>query len=141
MLPTKACPVVLRAAAGGTELLVFRHPRAGVQLVKGTIESGESAREAAVRELAEEAGLLKAVPGKSLGVWESRQDGQVWEFFEMDAGADLPDAWLHRAPDDGGLEFSFSWHPLHEQPGPDWHPVFVRALEFVRSSLRSEETS
>jgi 8-oxo-dGTP pyrophosphatase MutT (NUDIX family) len=137
MLPTKACPVVLRPAPGGTELLVFRHPRAGVQLVKGTIEPGESAGGAAVRELAEEAGLLDAVPRKSLGVWRSGQDDQVWEFFEMDAGADLPDAWLHRAPDDGGLEFAFSWHPLREQPGPDWHPVFVRALAFVRSSLGS----
>lgn len=137
MLPTKACPVVLRPASSGSELLVFRHPLAGVQLVKGTIEPGESPSITAVRELAEEAGLPNASATRSLGVWQSGYNDQVWEFFEMDAGADLPDAWLHQAPDDGGLEFAFSWHPLREQPGPDWHPVFVRALAFVRSSLGS----
>ncbi len=139
MLPTKACPVVLRAAPGGTEVLVFRHPRAGVQLVKGTIEPGESPGITAVRELAEEAGLLNATPTRSLGLWRSGYDDQVWEFFEMDPAVELPDAWLHHAADDGGHEFAFYWHPLHAQPGADWHPVFVGALAFIRASLGSEQ--
>lgn len=37
-------------------LLVFRHPMAGVQLPKGTVERGESTIDAAVREVWEETG-------------------------------------------------------------------------------------
>lgn len=43
------------------ELLVFRHdnPTAGIQVPAGTIEPGESPREAVLREVAEEAGLTE----------------------------------------------------------------------------------
>ncbi len=55
----KACPVVLRgAAAGRVDVLVFRHPLAGTQLVKGTIEAAEVIQRAAERELLEESGLV-----------------------------------------------------------------------------------
>ena len=36
---------------GGTEVLVIEHPLAGIQLVKGTVEQGESVNDAAAREL------------------------------------------------------------------------------------------
>ena len=35
----------------GSRILVFRHPSAGIQLIKGTIEPGECASDAALREL------------------------------------------------------------------------------------------
>ena len=36
---------------------MFRHPLAGIQLVKGTVEPSESPEDAARRELFEESGL------------------------------------------------------------------------------------
>jgi 8-oxo-dGTP pyrophosphatase MutT (NUDIX family) len=56
--PRKACPVIVRRTAGGVEILAFRHPKAGCQLVKGTIEPAESVRRAAERELQEESGII-----------------------------------------------------------------------------------
>lgn len=131
MHPTKACPVVVREGESGDEILVFRHPLAGVQLVKGTIESGESAAAAAVRELAEESGV-SAKCGTSLGVWDSGYEGQVWAFFEMEAELALPSGWQHHAAADGGHDFRFFWHSLSEPPGHDWHPLFADALEFIK---------
>ena len=56
MIPNKVCPLVFRDRAL-TLLLAFRHPLEGIQLVKGTIESGEQPPEAAPRELEEESGI------------------------------------------------------------------------------------
>ena len=55
--PRKACPVVLRRTADRIEILAFRHPLAGCQLVKGTIEVEETIQHAAERELHEETGV------------------------------------------------------------------------------------
>lgn len=54
---TKACPVVVRQKQGCLEILAFRHPIAGCQLVKGSIEAGEDAGRAALRELCQDAGI------------------------------------------------------------------------------------
>ncbi|MFT3757807.1 NUDIX domain-containing protein [Thauera sp.] len=56
MKPTKSCPVLLRRD-GEVGILAFQHPIAGFQIVKGSIEEGESPEEAAIRELAEESGV------------------------------------------------------------------------------------
>jgi 8-oxo-dGTP pyrophosphatase MutT (NUDIX family) len=61
LLATKACPVVVRIIDGMEHLLVFNHPLAGYQRVKGTIELGERPSHAAVRELAEESGIRNAL--------------------------------------------------------------------------------
>lgn len=42
----------------GAELLLFRHPEAGIQLPAGTVEEGESLEAAVCREAEEESGLL-----------------------------------------------------------------------------------
>ena len=47
----KIVPVVLRHQQQGLEILAFRHPLAGTQLVKGTIEQDEKHEQAAVRGL------------------------------------------------------------------------------------------
>ena len=60
LLATKACPVVAQIIDGMEHLLVFKHPLAGYQLVKGTIELGERPSHAAVRELDEESGIRNA---------------------------------------------------------------------------------
>ena len=72
MSPNKACPVILSCIAG-PRILLFRHPLAGVQLVKGTIESGETPAEAALRELSEEAGIDDASIVSDLGCWNAGQ--------------------------------------------------------------------
>jgi ADP-ribose pyrophosphatase YjhB (NUDIX family) len=56
--PRKACPVVFRKKAGLMEILAFRHPIAGYQLVKGTININEGIEQAAERELLEESVLV-----------------------------------------------------------------------------------
>lgn len=130
----KACAVVLRGGGPDTEILVFRHPLAGVQLVKGSVEPGEAAADATMRELGEEAGITgRAVLG-SLGVSETIAAGQVWHFFRFD-GAGLPERWMHRCADDGGHDFAFFWHRLADAPGDDWYPIFMAALAHVRAQL------
>jgi len=51
----------------GSELLVFHHPTAGVQVPAGTVETGETLEEALVRELFEETGLHATGGIKHLG--------------------------------------------------------------------------
>lgn len=123
----KACPVVLRLR-GGVEVLAFRHPKAGTQFVKGTIEAGETPERAAVRELEEEAGIAGA---RVTGRFPSLEIGlDTWHFVRVQTH-DLPEHWLHHCADDGGHEFAFFWHRLDEAPGEDWHESFKRALRHI----------
>lgn len=131
MTPAKAVPVVLRQR-GEVEVLAFRHPLAGNQLVKGTIEPDETAEAGALRELAEESGISN---GRASGRFGSDTiGGTVWHFVRV-AVADLPDAWSFRTGDDGGHDFAFFWHPLSGAEGADWHPDFRRALAFIRDAV------
>lgn len=136
MRANKACPVVLRHSTE-LEILAFRHPLAGLQLVKGTVEAGESTATAAVRELAEEAGLQAGESG-CLGLWHSGFCGQVWAFHECRVPAPLPESWSHFTADDGGHRFEFFWQPLASLPSEQWHPLFQGALGFLRQRLLGE---
>src|SRR5262245_62334075 len=49
------------------ELLVFRHPSAGIQLPAGTVEPGEAIEVAVVREVQEETGLSRVTLLRHLG--------------------------------------------------------------------------
>jgi len=60
----KVCPVVHQQVDGVLEVLAFRHPSAGNQFVKGTIEDGEPPPTAALRELREESGNRGRFPGE-----------------------------------------------------------------------------
>jgi 8-oxo-dGTP pyrophosphatase MutT (NUDIX family) len=131
MLPNKACPVVVRRRASRNELLVLRHPLAGVQLVKGTIEPGEDPGAAALRELAEEAGILSATLGRHLGTWNTGHEGQVWALFEIWPASPPPDRWQHFTSDGGGHWFAFFWHPVDEPTTEAWHPLFRSALDYI----------
>lgn len=130
----KACPVLLREKRGRREILAFRHPTAGLQIVKGTIEPGESPDAAALRELAEESGVTDAHIVGELGRSSDIADGQEWVFYHCAAG-EQPVRWIYAAPDDGGQVLSFFWHPLEDEPDEQWHPVFVRALAFIRGAV------
>ena len=130
----KACPVVLRNTKHSKEILVFRHPLAGIQLVKGTVEKEESIPDAALRELKEESGIRAASIIRNLGSWQATDNEQTWHFFICEVPK-LPNTWKHFTKDDGGHEFSFFWHPLKEPTSSEWHPIFVKALRFIKSHI------
>ncbi|OCK54750.1 NUDIX domain-containing protein [Bradyrhizobium sp. LMTR 3] len=127
--PRKACPVVVRRIAGELEILAFRHPLAGCQLVKGTMEVGETVERSAERELLEESGVVGAA-GNYLGTVQMSEPEQEWHFVVCDVGK-LPETWTHRTSDGGGLDFEFFWYPLGQKPNDSWHPIFGRALAFI----------
>lgn len=131
MLVDKAVPILLREKDGQQEILVFEHPLAGRQLVKGTIEAGESGEEAAVRELFEESGLDGVSQTIFLGTEEYTDIGQRWHFFLCHLGFEPAEAWDHYTEDGGGLTFNFLWQPL-DRPihNPDGE-VFEQARQFV----------
>ena len=135
MRTPKAVPIVLRGSGEALEVLVFAHPQAGVQVVKGTVEPGESVNEAASRELAEESGVVDARCARDLGTWEQCPSGQVWYFREMSVHQRLPESWEHFTSDGGGHTFRFSWHRLSGPPPAACHPVFVAALAFLRAQV------
>lgn len=130
----KACPVVVREFEGNIEVLAFKHPIAGNQLVKGTIENGESLHFACARELREESGLVgKAI--RDLGVWHTGFENQVWGFCLMSIERPLENHWSHFTTDGGGLVFNFFWQPLNQKLTGEWHALFRDAMSFVRSKL------
>ncbi len=63
----KVTAFVTRGEGPERELLVFRHPRAGIQLPAGTVERGESIEAAVLREAEEETGLTGIVIIAALG--------------------------------------------------------------------------
>ncbi len=126
----KVCPVVRRA--DGT-VLAFRHPLAGLQFVKGTVEPGEDIRSAATRELHEESGLT-LTPQSDLGFSDAIIPGDTWHFWLM-ASADHLDTWDHACADDGGHIFSFFWQDL-TPPLPDaFAASFQRAAAHMRKAF------
>jgi ADP-ribose pyrophosphatase YjhB (NUDIX family) len=103
--PRKACPVVIRRTTGDVEILAFRHPTAGCQLAKGTIEPAESIERAAERELFEESGLVGHAV-EYLGAVQVIGPDQEWHFVlcEVEGRIDpegehrigpLPETWTH----------------------------------------------
>ncbi|MFO1396506.1 MAG: NUDIX domain-containing protein [Burkholderiales bacterium] len=135
MLANKVCPVIFRRRGSIVEVLAFEHPLAGCQLVKGTIEAGESVEAAALRELAEETGIEAASVVRYLGTWCSGFEGQVWAFVECTPAKLPPESWVHHAPDDGGHSFRFFWHVLGEPPNAEqWHTLYRGALSFVQNA-------
>ena len=133
MTVVKVCPVITRSRAEGLQILAFRHPLAGKQLVKGTLEDGEAPEDAALRELKEEAGL-DAIVARPLGVSGEIAPGQSWMFYLCAAGRQ-PDDWTHHCADDGGHLFEFFWQCIDDDPDSDWHPVQKAALAFIRTVL------
>ena len=130
----KACPVVVRHNQDRIEILAFRHPLAGCQLVKGTIEPGEDFGRAALRELCEESGVCEARIESFLGTIELTGPDQEWHLFVCSTGV-LPDRWTHHCADDSGHDFEFFWRPLELPFGDDWHPAFKQAIDFIRRSI------
>ena len=130
----KACPVILRIKDNKLELLAFKHPNAGNQLVKGNIKKDEPLEQACIRELEEESGIQAQVV-KQLGVWEPNYKDQIWGFCLMHYEDILPDRWDFETSDDGGLVFSFFWQPLDGPPGENWSEVYRSAFQYIKGAL------
>ena len=131
----RACPVVLRYKNNKLELLAFKHPKAGNQLVKGNIEKGEHLENACIRELEEESGIQARVV-KQLGVWDSKFKNQIWGFCVMHYEDLLPDTWEFETNDDGGQIFSFFWQPLDSSLNDNWNEVYKRAFQYIKDALK-----
>ena len=132
----KACPVLLRRREGRLQILAFRHPLAGTQLVKGTVEEDEEARVTVPRELAEESGIADARLIEPLGQLILGGERQRWHIFLCQVKRQLPDAWNFFTADGGGQLFAFFWHDLDAMPGDDWYPSFRTALDFIRRRVQ-----
>ena len=132
----KVCPVVFRDSSM-RQILAFEHPLAGVQLVKGGIEPGESVRAAALRELEEEAGIDDAGIAQDLGTWNSEHRGHVWSLQLCTFKPTLPENWTHHCEDDGGHDLRFFWHDVAQEPGEEWRPQYRRALNAIRERTRA----
>lgn len=130
----KVCPVVLRKSGSNLELLVFEHPLADVQLIKGTLELTDSSMEsAALRELVEESGISKVSSTKYLRSWESGFQNQLWHFVLCEVSESLPNNWSFYTQDDGGHEFNFFWHKLGGCLEFECHKVFCKAIKQVET--------
>ncbi|WP_054871306.1 NUDIX domain-containing protein [Caloranaerobacter sp. TR13] len=53
----KVTAFITRERKGEIDLLLFKHPNVGIQILAGTVESEENHLDAVTRETAEEAGL------------------------------------------------------------------------------------
>lgn len=121
------------------QILAFRHPLAGLQLVKGTRERGEPIRDGALRELAEESGIRGRVGAGPVWTSTSVVEGQAWHFVPVIATG-IPDGFAFDTADDGGHRFDFFWWPLALPSGPDWHQSFVRALLEIAAMTEADAT-
>ncbi|WP_062661145.1 NUDIX hydrolase [Grimontia celer] len=133
----KVCPLVLREIDGEMNLLLFKHPLAGIQLVKGTVEPFDISYEsAAKRELTEESGISYVLNTTYLGSWESGYQDQFWHFVLCQVGETLPKTWCFYTQDDGGHEFQFFWHRLGDPIPNDCHKLFCDAIQKVQELIR-----
>ncbi|MDE0324986.1 MAG: NUDIX domain-containing protein [Candidatus Poribacteria bacterium] len=67
----KVTAFIIRERSGAKELLVFKHPIAGVQIPAGTVEKGEDIETAVKRETYEETGLQLVEVENYLGCFEN----------------------------------------------------------------------
>jgi 8-oxo-dGTP pyrophosphatase MutT (NUDIX family) len=128
----------------GEMLLVFRHvdfPEAGIQVPGGTMETGEDAAKAVLREVEEESGLtgmrVNAFMGNDVYL-EAPNKKLVRHFFHLIWSKDTMESWRHyeHTPSDGTpgpILFEFFWLPLDEAAA-SLEPYFVAGLERLATS-------
>ena len=123
MTKTTKQKVVVYCVKDG-KLLVFRHldfsyEEVGVQVPAGSIRSGESEQEAALRELKEETGhdmfeIVSALGTATYDMTPHRDEIQERHFFLAKPTADLPERWHSQENHDGAqspTKFECFWIP------------------------------
>jgi 8-oxo-dGTP pyrophosphatase MutT (NUDIX family) len=119
IIKIKVISYIYRIKNNKKELLVFTHvsfPEAGIQVVGGTVESGEDLKSALAREIFEESGLvINEIELVKIGQTEyfrkDKVEKNVRHYFEYHS-QDLPDSWSHfvnSTGEDNGLCFNFYW--------------------------------
>jgi 8-oxo-dGTP pyrophosphatase MutT (NUDIX family) len=156
----KACACVLRRRGSLVELLTFLHPLApapaALQLPKGTLEDGEGAETAVLRELREESGIEGASVAARIGRLEfdvevAEQAGfpahrQVWHLFEVEVPGHVAsrERWDHSAEgssEETGLVFSYRWTRLDDTARathPIWRDVFATVRRHAAGVARAD---
>lgn len=130
-------------------LLVFEHPEhpeAGIQVPGGTIESGESPREAVVRETSEETGLEELEIVEKLGVYQFdmekwRDEIQRRHVFWLRCTEQPPETWRGwERSQNPPIPFEFYWVGLDDVPS--LHAGQGRLLDqlFERLANRKQAT-
>lgn len=132
---SKVCPVILREKNHILEVLLFKHPTAGIQLVKGTIEKSEPIFQAAIRELYEESGIV--VEEQHCYDWGSHQiSNQTWYFIFCDtSNQNLKDQWSYETLDDYGHRFEFFWQNINAYNIPDLPSKYLQALDLIKQKM------
>jgi len=144
----KAVAAVLRYGECIQEVLVFRHPFAGVQIPKGTVEDFEAVQAAVLRELEEESGLNLAATPNIIGRWSrtvrggQKEDGPFeineWYIAILHSNEQLPNRWSHKvtgSPAEEGLIFEFFWLPVDENLSKNLDPIFAETAKIITSYL------
>ena len=129
-----ACPIALHPDGAPQRLAVFEHPQAGWQLVKGGLRPNEPPTKGAARELFEESGL-ETRAAIAIGQSDTIQDGANWHFALCRIAPPVRTQWQHFCKDDGGHLFRFEWMDLQAAPKHSFHPIFLRALAWIKAEL------
>ena len=127
-------------------LLVFDHPEdGGMQLPKGTVETGESPEDAVRRELLEESGIAYSGPLEPVGTMDREceagvegnvhRHAQLWHIYVMRVDGVLPETFEHVAsgsPEEDGLVFRFRWL-APDAPLEGFAEPYRRAITMARA--------
>lgn len=108
-----------RRKDGNNEILVFDHfdmPEAGTQVIGGTVEEGEELKNALVREVLEESGIVIKESELSFlaeTIYHRKDRNEINErtYYKID-GSHLDDHFNHKVISDGedsGLIFVYYW--------------------------------
>lgn len=144
----KALAAVIRQQDGKPELLVFRHPFAGIQLPKGTVETNESIEQATLRELSEESGISLSDQQDVVGTCESfvrggpKEDGplekHIWSITIFFVDQELPDKWRHKVEGEGlekGMLFEYFWLSIDASLPSKLHEYFRPSAKIILNNL------
>lgn len=135
MMIEKVCPFILRTnTLKQIEILVFQHPVAGIQIVKGTLERQEPILDAAIRELFEESGIIRHLEHCTY-IGQCQIASTPWHFIAINIqDLNLSEQWDYQTLDDYGHMFSFFWLPVpHIMTLNDSqiHPKYLDAICYI----------